>query len=432
MEIIPENLDITIKDGYYAIYNCGTVLQTPEGSEFAHSNIRLLHQILRELTFDQRFNDSHINCSSIFCNQKDFVESGLGLLTRSFDEILECDPFMRRKYLKDTGEVPERTIGILSELDNLKIPLHFIYGGTTVVSRVFNDFLLERMPKGFDISLINFANAAEIIRDYYFSLSDYKKAAINLLAKYHLSGVITPMFLVNLWITPSEYANAAVNLNLSHFRNDKVYDRHIRLLEYENEIPPVIRLETVRQDFERIRNEALSAIEYVLLVSQEIPGKQDLSELLKAGESYSVEYKSTLRMNLKSEKKDANIEHASLKTIAAFLNSGGGVLLIGVDDKSGIVGIETDDFDNEDRFSLHFWNLVKTAVGQDISAFLQTGFETVEDKTVFIVRCSKSTRPVFLKQSGFGEEFYIRVGPSSAKLDISEALKYINERFDKI
>jgi predicted HTH transcriptional regulator len=137
-------------------------------------------------------------------------------------------------------------------------------------------------------------------------------------------------------------------------------------------------------------------------------------------------------MNLKSEKKDANIEHASLKTIAAFLNSGGGVLLIGVDDKSGIVGIETDDFDNVDRFSLHFWNLVKTAVGQDISAFLQTCFETVEGKTVFIVRCSKSTRPVFLKQSVFGEEFYIRVGPSSAKLDISEALKYINERFDKI
>jgi hypothetical protein len=36
---------------------------------------------------------------------------------------------------------------------------------------------------------------------------------------------------------------------------------------------------------------------------------------------------------------------------------------------------------------------------------------------------------VFLRQPGFNEEFYIRVGPSSNAMDISEALKYIADHF---
>ena len=39
--------------------------------------------------------------------------------------------------------------------------------------------------------------------------------------------------------------------------------------------------------------------------------------------------------------------------------------------------------------------------------------------------------PLFLEQKGFDEEFYIRIGPSSAGLEIREALKYISERFEK-
>src|SRR5690606_23865058 len=105
-------------------------------------------------------------------------------------------------------------------------------------------------------------------------------------------------------------------------------------------------------------------------------------------------------------------------------------LLIGVQDNSEILGISADEFDNEDRFSLHFWNLIKASIGQDVSSYIQTKFETIASDTIFIAKCSRSTRPVFLKQSGFNEEFFIRVGPSSAKLEISEALKYIKERFE--
>jgi len=45
------------------------------------------------------------------------------------------------------------------------------------------------------------------------------------------------------------------------------------------------------------------------------------------------------------------------------------------------------------------------------------------------VRCLRSSRPVFLRQPGFEEEFYIRLGPSSVALAVSEALKYIADHF---
>ncbi len=432
MDISVHNLDIIIRANDYALYNKDKIMLTPDGVEFCHKGIRLLQHIQREFIFYNENNESKINCYSIYCYHKDFIELGLGVVTRNFKEILRCDPFMRKKFAKDEDKVLDKSLININDFGSDWLPLHFNYSGSTIVSRVFNQFIHERMPKGYDISLLAYEEAENIIKNYYLSMSDEQKAAINLLAKHHLAGIITPIFLTNLMITPSEYANAVFNLNLPHFRNERLHKKHLELLENDNFNPPVLQENSTRADFEVVRNEALSAVEYIELIKMEAPSVPDLENLLKNGENYSVEYKSTLRMNLKSGKRDVNVEHASMKTIAGLLNSSGGVLLIGVRDDSSIEGIETDDFDNEDRFSLHFWNLVKSSMGQDVSAFIQTSFAQATEKTVFMVRCTKSTHPVFLRQSGFGEEFYIRMGPSSAKLDISEALQYINERFDKI
>ena len=125
------------------------------------------------------------------------------------------------------------------------------------------------------------------------------------------------------------------------------------------------------------------------------------------------------------------MEHASLKTISAFLNSSGGNLLIGVEDDGTVSGIETDRFDNEDKFLLHFWNMVKASMGQEVTPYIRSILDKIDGKTVCRVTCMRSPAPVFLKQKGFDEEFYIRVGPSSAALEIREALKYIEDRFPK-
>ncbi|MCD6174770.1 MAG: ATP-binding protein, partial [Planctomycetes bacterium] len=78
-----------------------------------------------------------------------------------------------------------------------------------------------------------------------------------------------------------------------------------------------------------------------------------LLEVIAAGENDGLEFKSTLRWNLRSNKPDKAMEIACLKTMAAFLNSEGGTLLVGVEDDGHILGIGADKFPNEDKFLLH-------------------------------------------------------------------------------
>jgi hypothetical protein len=75
---------------------------------------------------------------------------------------------------------------------------------------------------------------------------------------------------------------------------------------------------------------------------------------LKRGESKSLEFKSTLRWSLKDDRQDdKGVTHSVLKTIAAFLNTEGGDLLIGVADDGSVVGIEADRLESEDKFMRH-------------------------------------------------------------------------------
>jgi len=75
------------------------------------------------------------------------------------------------------------------------------------------------------------------------------------------------------------------------------------------------------------------------------------------------------------------------------------------------------------------WTLIKTSMGQDVSPYIKTSLEKFDGKTVCRINCKRSVKPIFLHQSGFDEMFYIRIGPSSGNLEISEALKYIGEHF---
>jgi Putative DNA-binding domain len=66
------------------------------------------------------------------------------------------------------------------------------------------------------------------------------------------------------------------------------------------------------------------------------------SELIAAGESINVEFKSSARWSSKGQVRDPKLEHVIVKTIAGFMNAEGGTLLIGVDDKGQVVGLEAD------------------------------------------------------------------------------------------
>ena len=152
-----------------------------------------------------------------------------------------------------------------------------------------------------------------------------------------------------------------------------------------------------------------------------------LRSLIDAGENDRFELKSTLRWNLKSNKPDKEIENAWLKTIIAFLNTYGGLLLVGVEDDGNVLGLEPDKFPNTDRYLLHVNNLIRERIGMEVTQFIKFGLKQLDEKEILCIRCSPSPEPAFLKNEK-DEDFYIRVGPGSRKLTSRETLIYINNR----
>jgi schlafen family protein len=149
--------------------------------------------------------------------------------------------------------------------------------------------------------------------------------------------------------------------------------------------------------------------------------------LIESGERGRLEFKSTMRWNLKSGKAAKEIELAALKTVVAFLNSEGGTLLIGVDDGGDILGVAADNFANEDKYLLHFNNLVKQHIGLEYSRFISFFLKPLAGKKIMVVVCRPAEQPVFLKHKN-EEDFYVRVGPGSRKLPTKQALDYIKNR----
>lgn len=100
------------------------------------------------------------------------------------------------------------------------------------------------------------------------------------------------------------------------------------------------------------------------LFDQYLRAHRNAEELIKAGESKTLEFKSTLRWSLKEDRQDdKGVTHAVLKTIAAFLNTEGGDLLIGVADDGSIVGIERDRLESDDKFMRHLAQVVRNGLG---------------------------------------------------------------------
>jgi CRP-like cAMP-binding protein len=151
-------------------------------------------------------------------------------------------------------------------------------------------------------------------------------------------------------------------------------------------------------------------------------------EIIRQGETEKIEFKSTLRYNIHTGKFGREIEHAALKSIAAFLNSWGGILLVGVDDKQTITGIEPDQFENDDKALLHLTNMIKERLGTHFMQFVNCSIEPMESRKVMRIDVSPSNLPAFLTNNN-EEYFYVRTGPSTTDLKPSQIYDYIDNRF---
>ena len=163
-------------------------------------------------------------------------------------------------------------------------------------------------------------------------------------------------------------------------------------------------------------------------------GHRNAEELIRRGESKTLEFKSTLRWSLKEDRQDdKGVTHAVLKTVAAFLNTEGGDLLIGVADDGAIVGIERDQLENDDKFMRHLAQVVRNGLGDRAGTCIDPKAQIVEGRTVCVVSCQRSPESVFLKWKGLETspegDFFVRSGPGTVKLSPDSAKEYIRTRF---
>jgi len=170
------------------------------------------------------------------------------------------------------------------------------------------------------------------------------------------------------------------------------------------------------------------------LFDQYLRAHRQAEELIKRGESKTLEFKSTLRWSLKDNKQDDKfVTHAVLKTVAAFLNTEGGDLLIGVGDDGAIVGTEPDQLESDDKFMRHLAQVVRNGLGDRAGTCIDPAIQIVDGKTVCLVSCQRSPEPVFLKWKGVEKvpegDFFVRSGPGSVALPPDSAKEYIRTRF---
>ncbi|MEE8526765.1 MAG: RNA-binding domain-containing protein [Thermoanaerobaculia bacterium] len=156
--------------------------------------------------------------------------------------------------------------------------------------------------------------------------------------------------------------------------------------------------------------------------------------LIEEGESKTLEFKSTLRWNLREDRKDPKvITHSVLKTLAAFLNTDGGDLLIGVADDGTVCGIDADGFTNHDKFLLHLTQVARNALGDRAGTCIDPRVQIVGGKPVCLVACSRSPEPIRLRWKGTEKnadgDLFVRSGPGTVLLEPDSAREYVRTRF---
>ena len=153
----------------------------------------------------------------------------------------------------------------------------------------------------------------------------------------------------------------------------------------------------------------------------------ELKELIHIGENETMEFKSTLRYDLRENKINKKLEFVIAKTISAFLNTEGGILIIGVDDGGNALGLDNDlgtlSKGDIDAFELHLRNIISKHLGSSFEKYLKVNFPSIDEKTVCKIQVLKSGKPVFATYEG-AENFYVRIGNSSIPKNRAEQSEY--------
>ena len=162
---------------------------------------------------------------------------------------------------------------------------------------------------------------------------------------------------------------------------------------------------------------------------------QQIAALIAAGESATVEFKSSVRWDMRENRLNEPLKFSVIKTVAAFLNSNGGTLLIGVDDERKVVGLKGDysqfkKADSRDAFENWLTTQFIDQFGKPASRLYSVSFHEVQGQDICRIEVQPSPSPVYVDEKGGKPvQLYIRTGNASRALETREIIEYSRHRW---
>ena len=171
-------------------------------------------------------------------------------------------------------------------------------------------------------------------------------------------------------------------------------------------------------------------------IDPDIKDEHGVRHLIAGGENKMLEFKSSLRWDMDKQQVNKNLEGVVVKTLAGFLNTDGGTLLIGVDDSGGIIGLAGDygslKDQSRDAFERHLQQVVARDLGDALSAsYLTVNFHEIDGEDICQVTVDPSNQPVYVENPDQAL-FYVRSGNLTRSLPVDETVKFVQHRWGSV
>jgi len=168
------------------------------------------------------------------------------------------------------------------------------------------------------------------------------------------------------------------------------------------------------------------------------PEPTPLEKLIGLGETEAIEFKQTLRWDVRQQTVNKKLEDVVVKTVAALGNHAGGTLLIGVCDDGTVPGIGDDlatFAQSRDKMELHLTNLLNAHFPTGFRATkVRVTFPSIGAATICRLDVERSRQPLFVTipdgQGHRSERFFVRSGNASLEILPSQVPAFVRERFD--
>jgi len=159
---------------------------------------------------------------------------------------------------------------------------------------------------------------------------------------------------------------------------------------------------------------------------------KNLNALIKKGEDENLEFKSSFRYDYKQQKVNRALESVIIKTIAGFMNTQGGSLLVGVADDGSIIGLEADyntlSRKDSDGYTQLLMSTIADRIGTPACRLVRILFHQHEGKEVCRILVLPSPIPVYMRDDK-KVVFYVRTASGTREMDVAEAVVFIKAKW---